>query len=54
MVVSWSVRYRKASGESVTMYFGSFKRLAHTRHFDEVPALGAPALVVPRSVADAY
>ena len=54
MVVSWSVRYRKACGESVTMYFGSFKRLQDTRHFDEVPALGGPALVVPRSVADVY
>jgi hypothetical protein len=52
MVVSWSVRYRKASGESVTLYFGSFKRLADTRHFAEVPILGGPALVVPRSLAD--
>lgn len=51
MVVSWVVRYRTASRGIVNDSFGSFKRLSDVEHFSDVPTLGGPALVVPRSVA---
>ena len=51
MVVSWTVRYRAEPHGVVTVSFDSFKRLEDTQHFDDVPVLGGPARVVPRSVA---
>jgi|SRR5664279_649541 len=49
MVCSWTVRYRTKSAGVVTAGFGTFKRLEDTVHFDDVPILGGPARVVPRS-----
>ncbi|MDP9025922.1 MAG: hypothetical protein M3N13_11180 [Candidatus Eremiobacteraeota bacterium] len=51
MVVSWTVRYRTPSRGVVTESFGSYKCLKDTEYHPDVPALGGPALIVPRSMA---
>jgi len=52
MVVHWSLRYRTARLGVQTESFGSFKRLEDTQALDDVPVLGGPGMVVPRTAAD--
>jgi len=50
MVVHWSLRYRTATLGAQTDAFGSFQTAA--QWLEDVPTLGGPGNVVPRSVPD--
>jgi hypothetical protein len=49
MVVHWSLRYRTASGDVRAATFGAGKRLDEVCDLDDVPVLGGPGMVVPRT-----